>query len=121
MGEDPHDIILVEVPTAHDGFAVAFCALKPEELVDTHLTDDVGEEGQRKLADRVEAHEAADARVHLLNRQVGVAAAEGVDHVAGLDAVCHQGSDLLDVLHLRCFDLVHHAKGVLFPFFCVHS
>ena len=119
--EDPHDVFLLEVPTAHDGLAVTLGPFEPEELVDTHFTDDVGEEGQREFADGVEADETADAGIHLLDRQVRVAAAEGVDHVSRLDAVGHKGRHLLDFLHLSLLNLVHHAKGVLFPFVCVHS
>ena len=78
MREDPEKIILVEVPALHYRLAIAFLSLKPQELVDTHLAYDVGEECQRELAKRMESYDATDPRIHLLDRKIGMTAAESV-------------------------------------------
>ena len=55
MGEQPDKVVLMEVPAAHYGLAIAFCPFQPEELVDSHLSVDMSEESERKLAKRMES------------------------------------------------------------------
>ena len=116
--EDPDYILLIEIPALHDGLAVTLGTLQEQELMDTHLTYDVCEEGQRKFAQGVETYESADTGIHLLDRQIGVAASESMYPTTCLDRIGHYFGYLLDFLHLGCFDFVHNGLRVTFPFVC---
>ena len=115
MGEQPHDVPLVEVVALHDLDAVALDALQEHELVHAAFADDAGEEGQRQFAHRVEPDEPADARIHVFDGNGGVAAAEGVDPALGLDGIGHGLGGLADVGDLGLLDAVHDRAGVIEP------
>ncbi len=118
MGEDPEAVVLGEVIVLHDFLAVAFGTFKEEELVDTHLTDDLGEEGEGHFAQGVETYKATDTGIHLLNGDGGVATTESVYPAAFFDRICHYFSGLSHVVELAFLDSVHQRVGVLKPFFC---
>ena len=112
MGEDPHSVARVEVVPLHDLHAVAFDALQEDELMHAAFADDAGKERQRQFAHGVEPDEPADAGIHFLDGNGGVATAEGMDPPSGLDGIGHDLGGLADIVHLGLFDAVHDGAGV---------
>ncbi len=120
MGEEPHHVTLIEIVGFHDLLPVSFDPLEEDKLVHAHFADDVGEKGERDFDHRMKSDKAADAGVHLLDRQGGVAAAEGMHPAPGGDGLGHQGRRLVDVPDLGCLDFVHDPAGIVQPFVCQH-
>ncbi len=88
--------------------------------MDPHLARDVGEVGERQLDHRMESDEAADTRVHLLDRQRRVTAAERVHPALDGDRVRHDLRRSGDVVQLRPLDAVHRVARVLQPLLRKH-
>src|ERR1035437_9825255 len=104
VGEQPHDVPLVEVVALHDLNTVALDALQEHELVNAAFADDAGKEGQRQSAHGVNPDDPADARIHVLDGNSGVATSERVDPALGLDGVGHRLGGLADVGDLGLLD-----------------
>ena len=118
--EDPHRVARVERVALHDRVPVPFGALEKQELVNPHLAGDAREERERKLDHRMKPDEPADARVHLLDGNRRVTAAERVDPSLSGDRVGHELSRTTDRGKLGCFDVVHHGARVREPGLCKH-
>ena len=88
--------------------------------MDAHLPGDAREERQRQLHHRVEPDEAADARVHLLDGDGGVTAAEGMHPPFGGDGVGHELRGAADLRKLRRLDVVDHRAHVGEPLLGEH-
>ena len=118
MGKEPEQVAFLEPPAGHDLLGISFLPFQPQELIDTHLSDNVGKERQRKFTKRMEADDAADPGIHLLDREIGMAATEGMDQVTRLDAIGHHLGDFFDLFHLCRFNFIHDIEGILFPLIC---
>ncbi len=115
MGEDPEAIAGIEGVAFHDLDPVALDPLEEHELMHAHLADNPGEEGQGKLDHGMEADKAADAGIHFLDGEGGVAAAEGMHPPAGLNRIGHDLGGAADVVHLGLLDAVHDRPGMVKP------
>ena len=108
----PNAIFSVEIIVLHNFLSVSFSSFQEQELVDTHLADDLCKECQREFAQRVETDETTDTRIHFLNRDSGMATSERVYPTTGFDRICHNGGCLFDILQLRGFQFFHDAMRV---------
>ena len=83
-----------------------------------HLADDPREERHRQLDHRMKADEPADPRIHLLDRNRRMPAAEHVHPAPRFDRVGHHLGGPANVVGLRLLDAVHHRPGVVEPLRC---
>ena len=113
MREDPHRVSRVELMRLHDRDAVSFGSLQEQELMHAHLADDPCEERHRQFNHRVKPDKPADPRIHFLDRNRRVTAAEHVHPATRLDRICHSLRGAANVVHLRLLDPVHHGPSIV--------
>jgi len=80
-----------------------------------HLAGDPREERERQLDHGMKADEAADAGIHLLDRDRRVAAAERVHPSLRRDGIGHQLGRAPNRRELCCLDVIHHRASVVEP------
>ena len=110
--ENPDAIFGIEIIILHDCLSVTLCSFQKQELMDTHLADDLCKECQRKFAQWVKTYKTTDTRIHFFNGNCCVTTSERVYPTAGFDGICHSSGCLFDILQLRGFQFFHDAMRV---------
>src|SRR5215212_312628 len=74
--EDPHRVARIERVRLHDRVPVPFGTLEKQELVNSHLSCNASEEGERQLDHRMKPDESSNSWIHLFHGNRRMTAAE---------------------------------------------